>query len=166
LHLAVGALLVAAGYLATLAWTGHAAAGPPVQVVSDVTHLIAAGAWLGALPGFVVLLGCAQPVSITAQVTRRFSTLGVLSVGTLVVTGIGNAWYLVGDVPGLIGTAYGRLLLAKLALFAAMVTLASDPGSGADRMDRIFDPFFTTKRTAWGLARRSRSRSPTPTTAT
>ncbi len=125
LRLAVGALLVAAAYLAALAWTGHAAAGPPAQFVSDVAHLIAAGAWLGALPGLAVLLGSALPPEVTAQVTRRFSTLGVLSVGTLVVSGVGNAWYLVGDLPALIGTTYGRLLLAKLALFAAMVALAA-----------------------------------------
>ena len=37
---------------------------------------------------------------------------------------LANAWYLVGDVPALIGTDYGRLLLAKLALFAAMLVLA------------------------------------------
>jgi putative copper export protein/mono/diheme cytochrome c family protein len=125
LRLAAGALLVATAYLATLAWAGHAAAGPPLQVVSDVAHLIAAGAWLGALPGLVVLLGCAQPLEITAEITRRFSTLGVLSVGTLIVTGLGNSWYLVGDIPGLVGTPYGRLLLVKLALFAAMVALAT-----------------------------------------
>src|SRR5450631_2594104 len=40
--LAVGAVLVAAAYLATLAWAGHAAAGqvsgPQVRLVSDVAH--------------------------------------------------------------------------------------------------------------------------------
>jgi putative copper export protein/mono/diheme cytochrome c family protein len=128
-RLAIGAVLVAAAYLATLAWAGHAAAGPEsgpqVQTVSDVVHLLAAGAWIGALPGFVVLLGRAQSVDVAARVAQRFSTLGVLSVGALVVSGLGNAWYLVGDVPALIGTQYGRLLLVKLALFAAMVALAA-----------------------------------------
>ncbi len=35
-----------------------------------------------------------------------------------------NAWFLVGDVPALIGTDYGRLLLVKLGVFAAMLGLA------------------------------------------
>jgi putative copper export protein/mono/diheme cytochrome c family protein len=128
-RLAVGGALVAAAYLATLAWAGHAAAGLvaglQVHTVSDVAHLLAAGAWLGALPGFVVLLGRALPLDVTAQVAQRFSTLGVASVGTLFVSGVVNTWYLVGDVPALVGTDYGRLLLAKLALFAAMVALAA-----------------------------------------
>jgi putative copper export protein/mono/diheme cytochrome c family protein len=125
LGVALGAVLVAAAYLATLAWAGHAAAGPQVHMVSDVVHLLAAGAWLGALPGFVVLLRCAQSLEVTAQVARRFSILGMVCVGALVVSGLGNAWYLVGDVPALIGTDYGRLLLAKVGLFAAMVALAA-----------------------------------------
>jgi putative copper resistance protein D len=126
--LAIGAVLVAAAYLATLAWTGHAAAGqtsgPQVQIESDVVHLLAAGAWLGALPGLVVLLGSAQPLETTARVARRFATLGIVCVCALVVSGLGNACYLVGDVPALIGTD-GRLLLAKIALFAARFALAA-----------------------------------------
>jgi putative copper resistance protein D len=46
-------------------------------------------------------------------------------VSALVVTGLVNAWYLVGSVPALLGTDYGRLLLWKLLLFALMVTLAA-----------------------------------------
>jgi putative copper export protein/mono/diheme cytochrome c family protein len=128
-RLAVGGALVAAAYLATLAWAGHAAAGLvsglQVHTVSDVAHLLAAGAWLGALPGFVVLLGRSLPLELSAQVAQRFSTLGVVSVATLFISGVVNTWYLVGDVPALLGTSYGRLLLAKLALFAAMVALAA-----------------------------------------
>ena len=36
-----------------------------------------------------------------------------------------NAWFLVGSIRALVGTGYGRLLLAKLALFAVMVSLAA-----------------------------------------
>ena len=129
LRIAVGAVLVAAAYLATLAWAGHAAAGQGsgryVQIVSDVVHLLAAGAWLGALPGLVFLLGGAHPLEATAQMVRRFSTLGAVSVGALVLSGLGNGWYLVGSVPALMGTDYGQLLLVKVVLFAAMVALAA-----------------------------------------
>src|SRR2546430_1224014 len=47
-----------------------------------------------------------------------------IGVGALFLSGLVSTWYLVGDVPALIGTDYGRILLAKLALFAAMITLA------------------------------------------
>jgi putative copper resistance protein D len=128
-RLAMSALLVAAAYLATLAWSGHAGAGQGrdrfIQLASDAVHLLAAGAWLGALPGLVMLLGEARPREVAIRVTRGFSMLGLASVSALVLTGFVNAWYLVGDVPALVGTEYGRLLLAKLALFAAMVVLAA-----------------------------------------
>jgi putative copper export protein/mono/diheme cytochrome c family protein/peroxiredoxin len=128
-RLALGCAVVAAAYLASLAWAGHAAAGEGsqglLQLSSDIVHLLAAGGWLGALPGLVFFLGRPQSLDAATQATRRFSTLGVVCVGALVLTGLANAWYLVGSVPALVGTKYGRLLLAKLAVFAAMVTLAA-----------------------------------------
>jgi putative copper export protein/mono/diheme cytochrome c family protein len=128
-RIAMGALLLAAAYLATLAWAGHAGAGQGrdrfIQIVSDAVHLLAAGAWLGALPGLVMLLGEAQPREVAIRAVRRFSLLGLTSVGALVLTGCVNAWYLVGTVPALVGTDYGRLLLAKLALFAVMIVIAA-----------------------------------------
>jgi len=125
LRFIVGTLPVAALYLATLAWSGHAAAGPSLELVADIAHLLAAGAWVGALPGLAFLLGCTPPAAAAAAAVQRFSILGVASVSALVVSGVVNSWYLVGDLPALIGTDYGRLLLAKLALFAAMLALAA-----------------------------------------
>jgi len=121
-------LLIAGAYLATLAWAGHAAAGEGVerdiQMSSDLVHLLAAGAWLGALPALLAMLRTASPPT-AAQAASRFSVLGIASVSALLLTGIVNAWYLVGDLPGLFGTNYGRLLLAKVALFVAMLVLAA-----------------------------------------
>ena len=62
---------------------------------------------------------------LTARMTQRFSTLGVIAVGCLVLTGSVNSWFLVGGPPHWYGTRYGQLLLLKLALFAAMVVLAT-----------------------------------------
>jgi putative copper export protein/mono/diheme cytochrome c family protein/peroxiredoxin len=126
--LALGCVVLAAAYLASLAWAGHAASGQGseglLQLSSDIVHLLAAGGWLGALPGLVFLLGHDETLRSAAQAIRRFSTLGVVGVSALVLSGLANAWYLVGSVPALVGTEYGRLLLAKLAVFAAMLTLA------------------------------------------
>jgi putative copper export protein/mono/diheme cytochrome c family protein/peroxiredoxin len=126
----LGASTVVAGaYLAALAWMGHAAAaeGPwrGAQLVSDVLHLLTAGAWLGALPALVYLLGRAQPIEVTAWTTKRFSRLAIACVSVLILSGIGNSWFLVGSVPALFGTAYGALLLSKLALLAMMLSLAA-----------------------------------------
>ena len=49
----------------------------------------------------------------------------MISVGALIATGIVNGWILAGSAPALVGTDYGRLLLAKVALFLAMVAVAA-----------------------------------------
>lgn len=125
---AIGAAVAAAAYLGSLAWVGHAVARQGLddgtQIAADVAHLLAAGAWLGALPAFVRCLGGTLTLDGIARVTRRFSNLGMASVGVLFASGLSNAWHLVGDVPALFGTDYGRLLLTKLGLFAAMLVLA------------------------------------------
>src|SRR6266567_1088391 len=129
LRLAFACVAVAALYLGSLAWAGHAAAGAGsqrlLQLPSDVVHLFAAGGWLGALPGLVFFLRRSPSLNAAAQAAGRFSTLGVVCVGALLLSGLVNAWFLVGDVPALFGTNYGRLLLAKLVVFAGVVTLAA-----------------------------------------
>ncbi len=78
----IGAL-IAAGLAASLAWAGHAAPTEgldgTIHLASDAIHLVAAGAWLGALWPLAVLLDrarqAADPASaaIAYQATRRFS---------------------------------------------------------------------------------------------
>lgn len=130
---AVLAVILAATLVGSLAWAGHAigASGADgiIHPAADVLHLIAAAAWLGSLPLLALLLSTAARdpalLAMARIATLRFSTLGVASVGTLLVTGIVNSWYLVGSKSALIGTPYGRLLLIKLALFAGMVAIAA-----------------------------------------
>ena len=129
------ACVLASGLIGTLAWAGHAAATGdglgPVHIVSDILHLVAAGAWVGALLPLALVLGAAlvrldtSSIAIAREVVLRFSTLGVACVGTLVITGVFNSWVIVGSLTGLTSTAYGRLLLFKIALFFAMLSLAA-----------------------------------------
>jgi putative copper resistance protein D len=127
------ALVLSAALLGALAWAGHAGATPgeegEVHLVSDVLHLLAAGAWLGGLLPLILLFarsrGAPALLAVTRRATRRFSWLGLLSVATLLATGIVNSVILVGTVPGLLGTLYGQLLLAKIAGFLVMVTVAA-----------------------------------------
>jgi putative copper resistance protein D len=128
-------LALAATALAALAGTGHAVAGEGttlyLQFTSDALHLLAAGSWVGALvPLAVLLTWCRGKNSIWADAvaresTRRFSWLGIATVSTLVVTGLFNAWVLVGDIPPLVGTDYGLLLLAKVSLLLPMLAFAA-----------------------------------------
>jgi putative copper export protein/mono/diheme cytochrome c family protein len=128
-------LLAAAAFIASLAWAGHGAAAEDVpfdaiHLPADILHLLAAGAWLGALLPLVLLLSQArrdsspEAVTVAHAVTQRFSVLGLSCVGTLLVTGVVNTWFLAGSVPALLGTLYGQLLLVKITLFAAMIAVA------------------------------------------
>ena len=124
------ALGLAAIYLATLAFAGHATAatqGAPrvVHLFCDALHALAAGAWLGALPALVALLRSGQPNVMVTRGTHVFSILGITSVSALLVTGTVNACFLVGSVAALFDTPYGQLLVAKVAAFAAMLSIAS-----------------------------------------
>lgn len=127
----IGGLLSGAA-LGSMALSGHGADDTGLAGIlhlgADILHLLAAGGWLGALlPLAYVLRQARRPgwLEIGQQATLRFSTLGLVTVATLIATGLVNTWYLAGNVPALVGTPYGRLLILKLALFAAMLGFAA-----------------------------------------
>jgi putative copper resistance protein D len=125
----------ALGFVAAIAWTGHAGstAGEMglLHLTADTLHLVGAAAWTGSLVPFALLLAAARryPCEASARLardaTQRFSMLGIASVATVLGSGIVNAWILVGSINGLIATQYGRLLMLKIALFAAMLAFAA-----------------------------------------
>lgn len=119
-------------FAAMLAWTGHAGSTwgriGELHLAADALHVLAASAWIGGLVPLLVFLAVARrsrAPSLVHDAVGRFSTLGIVSVVTLVLTGIVNTAILVGSVPALVTTGYGRLLLVKLAVFAVMLTLAA-----------------------------------------
>jgi len=125
---------LAGGLLASIALTGHAQAeagtGRIVHMLADGLHLIAGGAWLGALVAIGALVRWAARAGVNerlvlAKAIRRFSRIGYGAVAALVGSGLVNAIFLVGSLKGLVGSGYGRLLLVKLGLFAAMLVFAA-----------------------------------------
>ncbi len=131
----IPALAFAAVLLGSLAWAGHGAddtgANGIFHVTADVTHLLMAGAWIGGLAPLVLLFHRAiladdgEWIEIARRAAGRFSLLGIMALGLLLASGVINASYLVDSLAGLVGTAYGQLLLVKIALFAALITLAT-----------------------------------------
>jgi copper resistance protein D len=131
----VASVLLAVCFLGSLASSGHAGAeeglAGDIHWAADVLHLATAGAWLGSLPPLAFTLAASRTVAddvslgLATRITHRFSLLGIACVATLTITGLINAFYLVGSVSALIGTQYGRLLAAKVALFAAMTGVAA-----------------------------------------
>ena len=119
------ATLAALLFTATIPLLGHAA-GDPFRVVLHTVHILAAGSWLGTLA--VVLLmripaaswDSTEPRLISSGIRmiilRRFSTLALPSAATAAGAGIVAAYLYVGAFSNLWTTAYGRVLLVKVAL--------------------------------------------------
>lgn len=129
-------LMLAGGTaLATLAWGGHAAMNGGVSyyvhLLSDIVHLSAAGAWVGALTAFTVLLSikkaskAAYALQLSGALTG-FSRAGTVIVISIVITAVVN-FVLITEKPlsTLPGSIYGLLLVIKTALFFLMLLLAA-----------------------------------------
>jgi copper resistance protein D len=127
------ALATAAALVMLPALVGHAGATPgiagDIHLLFDMAHLLAAGAWLGGLPAFCLALTSARNEpgwdNFIAGTTRRFSIIGILSVATLLASGLVNAWNLLGGPRDLVTTGYGRLIALKIGLFVAMLAIAA-----------------------------------------
>jgi copper resistance protein D len=119
--------------MVSIAWTGHAASTTRalgyLHLGSDALHLAAVSAWIGGLVPLALLLGAIRHqrgwASPEHDAVQRFSTLGIASVATLILSGVINAWILVGSFRGLVATGYGQLLMLKLAAFAVMLAFAA-----------------------------------------
>lgn len=121
------------GALCTLPWSGHAAAtegvAGTVHRLSDALHLLAAGLWIGAISWFAWLTARvhrrddAGMAGALLAAMHRFAPLGMILVAIVAATGIVNA-QLIFSLPNtaaVLGTPYGALLAAKVALVALML---------------------------------------------
>jgi putative copper export protein/mono/diheme cytochrome c family protein len=122
-----GAAVLAAAALALQAALGHAGAvgggAGAVLLAVESLHLLAAGAWLGGLLPLLILT-VALPAPMAARAAQRFTAVGLPAVLVLVCTAIVQGDALIGGLPGLFGTAYGHIVLLKLALFAVLLAIA------------------------------------------
>lgn len=138
---------------ASFAWTGHGAAtdgpGAPLHLAAAIIHAVSAALWLGALAAITILLlrRTATDDPAIHRSLRGFAGWGTLAVALLVLSGLGNSWFMIGPerVAGLGTNLYGQLLIAKLALIALMLAIAATnrfrltPALGAD-LERGEDP--------------------------
>ncbi|WP_316015735.1 CopD family protein [Roseobacter sp. HKCCA0434] len=114
----VGALFVAVSY--TL--VGHSL-GDPRWLLSAmlVLHLLSAAFWVGALAP----LYHATDAPGGARLLHRFGVIASGTVALLIGVGTVFAWLMSGSVSALLYTAYGRILLAKVAVVACLLGLAA-----------------------------------------
>ena len=96
-------------------------------VGADTLHLIGTALWAGGLLAlWHALARSREPanpsLAWTEAVVARFSRLALISVVLLVLSGLYQSWIHVGTLTLLLQTDYGRVLLLKLLLFAAMLS--------------------------------------------
>jgi putative copper resistance protein D len=126
----VGAVL-----LISQAWFGHSAEGAGLYRAVAITiyaiHALASAAWVGGLPPLLFALLEQRRLSpyeardSTLDVCSRFSSMAMMAVTLLVLSGVANAGFRVsGSFGKLFDSGYGDVLLKKLVVVAAMLVVA------------------------------------------
>ncbi len=91
---------------------------------------------------------CSRDKAAQWYLTQRFSRLALISVVVLVVSGFFMSISYVGSWHALIGTSYGLMLLAKIAMLGAMLALGGinflmlrkySPGETIPRLRRLVE---------------------------
>jgi copper transport protein len=134
-RLTLAGLAVPAGLLAiSPALGGHATTQHPVAALAplDVVHVLAMSAWIGGLimllfvvPAATRRLEPAQRSALLGAVLGRFSKLALGCVLALAATGATMALIEMGGLSPLLSTAFGRSVLIKAALLAALIALGA-----------------------------------------
>jgi copper transport protein len=118
------------GIVVSFSASGHASVRPwaALLVALDAVHLLAIGAWIGALLAVVVVgrevLGVGEAGG-EAGFLLRLSRIFTWAMPTVVVTGVVQAWMLIEDRSGVLDTTYGRAFLAKVVLVVLAVALGT-----------------------------------------
>ena len=117
-------LALAASLVLLLAPTlaGHAAraaGGRPISVAVDLVHVGAAAFWIGGLLQLALLLRRGYD----ERVVRRFSSLALVAVALIALTGLGRAVVELNAVSQLWSTGYGRTIVLKSVLLVGLVLL-------------------------------------------
>jgi len=120
--------LLVAGVFVALAFSqsisGHAMATTPValRLPLDMVHVLCAAVWLG---GLVQLYGYVASNSVKGTAVARYSSVAFVSVVVLVSSGTYAALAESDLSLDALDTAYGRILLAKICLFALTLPIAN-----------------------------------------
>ncbi|MCX4474073.1 Copper transport protein YcnJ precursor [Micromonospora sp. MW-13] len=122
-------ILAVLGGAALLTWplAGHPAASPApaVSVVVDAVHLGSMAVWLGGLVmlgGFLLRRADERELDAILPIWSRWAAL---AVAALLLAGTVQALIEVATPAALVDTTYGRLVLAKIVLFALVIGVAA-----------------------------------------
>lgn len=126
--MALGALVIAF----VMSSTGHAGDSGTLTLSNliNVLHIVGVSLWGGTVIVYAVrILPHARhpklPAQALALTATRLSTLAGAALGIVLVTGIYNAWRQLPNWAALWDTAYGQVLLVKLAIVAVMAGIGA-----------------------------------------
>ena len=115
------------GLLSTFSVISHGAVmGGWQPLLSDLVHFGAAALWTGAV--FVLLAAPVWEESRRPEVLHaleRLSSLGLVAVLTLALTGVVNTFLHTGEPDVFLASRYALALVIKLAIVAAVIVLAA-----------------------------------------
>ncbi len=124
-----GIILAVLGGAALFTWplAGHAAASPApaVSVVVDAVHLGGMAVWLGGLVMLAVFLLRRADERELDAILPIWSRWAALAVAALLLAGTVQGLIEVASLQALFDTTYGRLLIAKIVLFALVIGVAA-----------------------------------------
>ncbi|HWZ38779.1 MAG TPA: CopD family protein [Bradyrhizobium sp.] len=117
--------LALAGVGFSLAASGHAATAPPEILTRPAVfvHGVGVAFWLGAFAPLVAIMR--RPQAKPLPVLQRFSSVAVVVVAVLALTGLTLATIQLESFAALVTTKYGVILSIKLALVAGLLGLAA-----------------------------------------
>ncbi len=127
-------LLLAVAIAVTNALTSHSAAlleGGAAAILVDLGHTLAAGVWVGGLLALALAMWLARGLAAESRMwlglnlILNFSALAATAIGILLLSGGYLSWQHIRTWSALVGTAYGRTLLVKLALALLAILLAA-----------------------------------------
>ncbi|MBR0667055.1 copper resistance protein [Roseomonas hellenica] len=118
---AAGGVLTCASY----ALLGHTTslAPRPLFAALLLIHLMVAAFWIGSLPPLAWAARREGPQA--ASLVEGWARIATLAVPVLAAAGLGLAWWILGDAGQILGSWYGRALLAKMMLVAALLGFAA-----------------------------------------
>ena len=136
------AAVIGAGIAVTPGIAGHASSGiqTGLAIPADLVHVAGMACWLGGLVVLCVAVLPRRNVEELRRVLPRYSALALGAIVALVVSGAYQAWRQVGSIDELKSTDYGRLLIAKLFAFAALIVAAAFSREVVNRRFRSLPP--------------------------
>lgn len=116
-----GVLLAATSFTLTGHTVSHAFRWLSAPLLA--THVIIVAFWFGSLLPLVIA-SKDEPSPVAAEIVERFSAIAIWVVPLILAAGVGMAVVLVPNL-AVFARPYGELLIAKVALFTALMGLAA-----------------------------------------